>query len=75
MGEEVKHKFRIEVDQEGCVGGGQCVFAAPEVFTQRDEDGIVEVLVEHPSEDQIPNVEEAVEVCPAAVIKLVALDS
>lgn len=63
-------KYTIEVDKEICVGGGQCVFVAPDIFTQRDEDGVVELLTVHPSEDQVPLVEEAVEVCPARVIRL-----
>ncbi|MCR2824076.1 ferredoxin [Microbacterium sp. zg.Y909] len=63
-------KYTIEVDKDICVGGGQCVFVAPDIFTQRDEDGVVELLTVHPSEDQVPLVEEAVEVCPARVIRL-----
>jgi len=68
MAEE--EKYTIEINQEICVGGGQCVFVAPDIFTQRDEDGVVELLVEHPTEDQLPDVEEAIEVCPARVISL-----
>lgn len=68
--EDAFEKYTIEVNQDICVGGGQCVFVAPEIFTQRDEDGVVELLTEHPSDDQIPLVEEAIEVCPARVIAL-----
>jgi ferredoxin len=60
----------VLIDQSVCVGGGQCVFVAPEVFTQRDEDGVVELLDAHPGEDQMEAVEEAVAVCPAQVISL-----
>ena len=63
-------KYTIEVDKDICVGGGQCVFVAPDVFTQRDEDGVVELLAVHPTDDQLPLVEEAIEVCPARVIRL-----
>lgn len=65
-----EEKYTIEINQDICVGGGQCVFVAPEIFTQRDEDGVVELLVTHPADDQIEDVEEAVEVCPARVISL-----
>lgn len=34
----------IHIDQEKCCGAGHCVLAAPEVFDQRDEDGIVILL-------------------------------
>lgn len=63
-------KYTIEVNKDICVGGGQCVFVAPDVFTQRDEDGVVELLTVHPNADQLPLVEEAIEVCPARVISL-----
>lgn len=62
--------YAIEVNQVTCVGAGQCVFVAPDIFTQRDEDGIVELLVVHPDEDRIEDIEEAIEVCPARAIAL-----
>ena len=33
--------MKITVDEEKCCAAGQCVLIAPEVFDQRDEDGIV----------------------------------
>lgn len=60
----------VRVDQDVCIGAGQCVFAAPAVFTQRDEDGVVEVLQEHPPAELVPAVEEAAAVCPASVISV-----
>lgn len=60
----------VSVDQSVCIGAGQCVFVAPEVFTQRDDDGVVELLDPHPGDDQLEAVEEAIEVCPAQVISL-----
>lgn len=61
----------VRVDQSVCIGAGQCVFVAPEVFTQRDDDGVVELLDPNPDDDQLAAVEEAVEVCPAQVISVV----
>ncbi|MGW4072522.1 4Fe-4S domain-containing protein [Streptomyces asiaticus] len=43
---------------------------APEVFDQRDEDGIVVLLTPEPAEDQRSDVREAAAVCPAAAITL-----
>ncbi|GHF36887.1 ferredoxin [Amycolatopsis bartoniae] len=60
--------MKIEVDQDKCVGAGQCVFAAAEVFDQRDSDGVVELLEENPPEEQWDAVREAAMVCPAAAI-------
>lgn len=42
----------------------------PEVFDQRDEDGIVSLLETHPPERLHPTVHEAASVCPTAAIAL-----
>lgn len=43
--------MKITVDEEKCCGAGQCVLIAPEVFDQRDEDGIVALLDATPPPD------------------------
>ncbi|MEU6511575.1 ferredoxin [Streptomyces sp. NPDC046942] len=63
--------MRVELDEPRCVASGQCVMAAPEVFDQRDEDGIAFLLDETPGADALDGVREAVAVCPAAAICLV----
>ncbi|KII00196.1 ferredoxin [Streptomonospora alba] len=62
--------MRIGVDEDRCCGAGQCALIAPEVFDQRDEDGIVVVLDDAPPEDARAAVREAASVCPAAAIGL-----
>ncbi|MGI5158489.1 ferredoxin [Microbispora sp. CA-102843] len=62
--------MKVIVDEEKCCGAGQCVLIAPEVFDQRDEDGIVVLLEPEPAEDQHTAVREAAAVCPAAAIQL-----
>ncbi|GAA3707019.1 ferredoxin [Streptomyces tremellae] len=62
--------MKIVVDEEKCCGAGQCVLIAPDVFDQRDEDGIVVLLDAEPPEDQHPAVKESAGVCPAAAIHL-----
>ncbi|MFV2194975.1 ferredoxin [Nocardiopsis sp. LOL_012] len=64
--------MRVELDEPKCVASGQCVVIAPDVFDQRDEDGVAVILEEHPPQDQREDVEEAVAVCPAAALRLVA---
>jgi ferredoxin len=44
------------------------VLLAPEVFDQREEDGIVVLLDETPAADLHAAVREAATVCPAAAI-------
>jgi ferredoxin len=60
--------LRVEVDQEVCIGAGQCVLAAPAVFDQREDDGIVTLLTSEPPESEHALVEEAANRCPAAAI-------
>jgi ferredoxin len=63
--------MRVEVDVPKCVASGQCVLIAPEVFDQRDEDGMVVLLDEHPAAELHAGVKESALVCPAAAIRLV----
>lgn len=60
--------MKISVDEEKCCGAGQCVMIAPEVFDQRDEDGIVILLDSEPEPEQYEAVRESAGVCPAAAI-------
>ncbi|MBQ0853927.1 ferredoxin [Streptomyces sp. NPDC057621] len=62
--------MRITVDEEKCCGAGQCVVIAPEVFDQRDEDGIVVLLDASPAADRYEGARESAGVCPAAAIQL-----
>ena len=62
--------MKITVDEAKCCGAGQCVLIAPEVFDQRDEDGIVILLDGEPAAEQHAAVREAASVCPAAAIVL-----
>ncbi|OLT18656.1 ferredoxin [Pseudonocardia sp. CNS-139] len=60
--------MRVTIDQDKCVGAGQCVFAAPDVFDQRDDDGVVVLLDEEPPAEQWEATREAAHVCPALAI-------
>ncbi|MGG2461630.1 ferredoxin [Streptomyces sp. RGM 3693] len=60
--------MRIHADQEKCCGAGSCVLAAPDVFDQREEDGIVIVLDPEPPTALHDAVREAAAICPAAAI-------
>ncbi|MEU0877239.1 ferredoxin [Lentzea sp. NPDC005914] len=60
--------MKITVDQDKCCGAGTCVLLAPDVFDQRDEDGIVVLLDAEPPAELHSLVREAASVCPAAAI-------
>jgi ferredoxin len=62
--------MRVAVDQDKCCGAGNCVLLAPEVFDQREDDGIVVLLDERPPEPLHDAVREAADVCPAVAIRL-----
>lgn len=62
--------MKIAVDEDKCCGAGQCVLIAPEVFDQRDDDGVVVLLDAEPAEEQRAAVRESADVCPAAAIHL-----
>ncbi|MFE0849984.1 ferredoxin [Streptomyces rochei] len=61
---------RVSAERERCVGAGQCVLAAPAVFDQDEDDGLVHVLVESPSESQADAVRDAVRACPSGALTL-----
>ena len=62
--------MRVSVEVDKCVAAGQCVLLAPEVFDQRDEDGVVVLLDESPGLELHDAVRESAMVCPAAAIRL-----
>ncbi|MFC5745307.1 ferredoxin [Actinomadura rugatobispora] len=62
--------MKVTIDEEKCVGAGQCVFSAPDVFDQRDEDGIVVLLDADPPERLHDETREAAHVCPALAIMI-----
>lgn len=62
--------MKIKLDTSRCVASGMCAFTAPEVFDQRDDDGVVVLLREEPSEAQHEAVEQAALACPAQVIAI-----
>jgi len=64
-------KLKITIDQSTCVGAGQCVLAAPEIFDQREEDGIVVLLTDSPDEAQNAAVRKAAKLCPAKAITVI----
>ncbi|GAB3551355.1 ferredoxin [Actinopolyspora lacussalsi] len=63
--------MKIEIDEEKCIGAGQCVMSSPETFDQRDEDGVAFLLEESPAPERRARVREAATLCPAAAITVV----
>ncbi|HEX4679262.1 MAG TPA: ferredoxin [Gaiellaceae bacterium] len=59
--------MRVIVDKDVCLGAGNCVRTAPEVFDQ-DEDGLVELLDDNPPSELHEDVLLARRLCPARAI-------
>jgi ferredoxin len=62
--------MKVTVDQDRCVSSGMCVMNASDVFDQRDDDGVVELLVDTPGPDQAEETRKAAAVCPALAIHI-----
>jgi ferredoxin len=59
--------MKVKVDPNKCSGIGLCEMTAPTIFEVGD-DGQSHVVNEHPSADDMANVEEAVASCPTAAL-------
>ncbi|ETZ44910.1 ferredoxin-2 [Mycobacterium avium MAV_120709_2344] len=60
----------MTVDQDLCASSGNCVMNAPEVFDQRDDDGVVVLLNPHPTAEQAQGARRAAAACPALAIRV-----
>jgi ferredoxin len=61
---------QIRVDTEACIGSGNCVRNTPDVFRQREEDGVVSLRTERPPTAEQDDVRRAVSMCPARAISI-----
>jgi ferredoxin len=62
--------MKVSVMTERCVGAGECIFAAPDVFDQ-DDGGLVVLLQADPPEVLRRDVLIAARRCPAQVIAVI----
>ncbi|PSJ25488.1 ferredoxin-1 [Streptosporangium nondiastaticum] len=59
--------MRITADTNRCVGAGQCVLTAPQVFDQ-DDDGLVTLLLADPGAGEEATVRLAAGLCPSGAV-------
>ncbi|MGP3977016.1 ferredoxin [Streptomyces sp. 8N114] len=62
--------LRVTVQPKVCIGAGQCVLAAPDVFDQ-DDDGVVRLVDEAPELELHPDIRQAAARCPVEAIRVV----
>jgi ferredoxin len=63
--------MRVIGDREVCIGSGNCVFAAPEVFDQDDDVGLVVLLTPEIPPEHATAVRDAVARCPSGALRIV----
>jgi ferredoxin len=66
--------IKVHVEPDKCIGAGHCVRAAAEVFDQREEDGIVVLLMDEVPAELAAKVQKAETLCPAQAIRVEITD-
>jgi ferredoxin len=61
--------YRVEADLDLCQGHAMCELEAPEIFTVPKR-GKVEIRTAEPSEEDRPQVEQAVWACPTQALSI-----
>lgn len=62
--------MKVTLRADRCELHGECMVAAPEVFTIDDDAEVVTILDPEPGEHLRPAIEEAVMMCPLAAIMI-----
>lgn len=66
--------MKVHVDQEKCIGSGNCADIASRVFSQREDDGIAEAFPGDVPADAYADVRQAATVCPVWAIEILEDD-
>lgn len=59
---------KLTVDRSVCIASGQCVMSAPEVFTQDEDEGLVELLTDRIGAAEEEAAVQAARHCPSGAI-------
>lgn len=62
--------MKLEANRDACISSGNCVMTSEALFDQ-DDDGVVVLLAENVPEAEEDHAREAVDICPASVLRLV----
>lgn len=60
----------VRVDRSRCIGAGQCVRVAADVFDQDEKEGLVMVVMERPHGEGVERARQAERACPAQAIRV-----
>jgi ferredoxin len=64
--------MKVTAHREVCIGSGNCVFSAPAVFDQDDDEGLVVVLAAEVDPRDAGPVRDAVARCPSGALRILA---
>jgi ferredoxin len=62
--------MKVVIDRARCVGAGQCVRVAPDVFDQDENEGLVVLVDAVPPADVVEYARKAALLCPAQAIRI-----
>lgn len=62
--------MRPAVDEDLCIGCGNCEDECPEVFRIMDDDGLSHVISEHPGPELFDCIRNAADACPVDAISI-----
>ena len=62
--------MKLEANRDACISSGNCVMTSEALFDQ-DDDGVVMILTEDVPEGEEDHAHQAVDICPASVLRLV----
>jgi len=68
-------QFRIEVDQDDCIGCGLCEERAPENLEIEREEGAAQVVAQPATEEQVTACREAADYCPIGALSVEGPDA
>jgi ferredoxin len=61
---------RVAADRDVCIGSGNCVFTAPAMFDQDDDEGLVVLLSADVDVQAAGAVRDAVAHCPSGALRI-----
>ena len=61
--------MKLQANRDACISSGNCVMTSEALFDQ-DDDGVVVLLAEDVPEAEEGHARQAVEICPAQVLRL-----
>lgn len=63
--------MKIQADRDVCIGAGMCVLTAEKLFDQSEDDGLVIVLDDQPTDGEDRELaREAVNLCPSGALSV-----